>query len=411
MLHCKPNSDWDVRMSDYTSTIALPRETVPAWGAVVSMMLGVFGLVTAEFLPASLLSPMARDLGVTEGLAGQAVTTTAVLALVTSLLVTSVIRSLDRRLVLMSFSVLLIASNLLVAGAPSLGMLLLARMLLGVALGGFWTMSVAVTMRLVPMALIPRALSILFSGVSAATIFAAPFGSYVGSMAGWRDVFLMAAVLGGLALMVQFLTLPRMVPEGATPLRTLLALVRRPRMALGILAILLVFSAHFAFFTYMRPFLETITGVGAAGMAGIFLAFGIANFFGTMLGGVMLERKMRLTMVVLPLLMAVVGLGLAIFGHTPIAATALVALWGLAFGAMPVAWSTWMTRTVPDEAESGGGLLVATIQFAIAAGAALGGAVFDRTGVTSVFILGGVVSLAAVGIVLAVVRPAAPVES
>jgi predicted MFS family arabinose efflux permease len=182
-------------------------------------------------------------------------------------------------------------------------------------------------------------------------------------------------------------------------------------MGLGILAILLVFSAHFAFFTYMRPFLETVTGVGAAGMAGIFLAFGIANFFGTMLGGVMLEHKMQLTMVVLPLLMAVVGLGLAIFGHAPVAATALVALWGLAFGAMPVAWSTWMTRTVPDEAESGGGLLVATIQFAIAAGAALGGAVFDRTGVTSVFILGGVVSLAAVAIVLAVVRPAAPINA
>ena len=75
---------------------------------------------------------------------------------------------------------------------------------------------------------------------------------------------------------------------------------------------------------------------------------------------------------------------------------------------MPVAWSTWMTRTVPDEAESGGGLLVATIQLAIAAGAAVGGAIVDASGVTTVFILGGIVSVAAVGVVLAVVRPAAP---
>ena len=395
-------------MSDFTSTTIMRQETAPAWGAVVSMMLGVFGLVTAEFLPASLLSPIARDLGVTEGLAGQAVTTTAVVALVTSVLVTSVIRSLDRRLVLMSFSVLLIAANLVVASATSLGMLLLGRMLLGVALGGFWTMSVAVTMRLVPIALIPRALSILFSGVSAATIFAAPFGSYVGSLAGWRDVFLMAAVLGGVALLVQFLTLPRMVPQGATSLGTLFALVRRPRMGLGILALLLVFSGHFAFFTYIRPFLETVTRVDPAGMAGIFLAFGIANFFGTLLGGVVVERNLPLTMVALAVLMAVVGLGLAIFGHAPIAATALIALWGLTFGGMPVAWSTWMTRTVPDEAESGGGLLVATIQLAIAAGAAVGGAIVDASGVTTVFILGGIVSVAAVGVVLAVVRPAAP---
>jgi predicted MFS family arabinose efflux permease len=393
-------------MSDCASATAiLPQESAPAWGAVVSMMLGVFGLVTAEFLPASLLSPIAHDLGVTVGLAGQAVTTTAITALVTSLLVTSVIRSTDRRIVLMAFSVLLIGSNLMVATASSFTMLLLARISLGVALGGFWTMSVAVTMRLVPESLIPRALSILFSGVSAATIFAAPFGSYVGSTAGWRDVFLMAAVLGGLALVVQFLTLPRMVPQGATPLRTLVTLILRPRMALGIVTILLVFTGHFAFFTYFRPFLETITGVHAVGMAAIFLAFGIANFFGTLLGGLMVERNMRLTMMVLPLLMATVGFGLALFGHAPILAAALVVLWGLTFGVMPVAWSTWMTRTVPDEAESGGGLLVATIQLAIAVGAAIGGAVFDVSGVTNVFILGGVVALLAGAVVVAVVRP------
>ena len=139
------------------------------WGAVVSMMLGVFGLVTAEFLPASLLTPMARDLGVTEGVAGQAVTATATVALITSLLVATVTRRLDRRIVLLAFSILLIASNLLVAYAPSLAAVLAGRVLLGIAIGGFWTMSAATAMRLVPDALVPRALSIMFSGVSLAT--------------------------------------------------------------------------------------------------------------------------------------------------------------------------------------------------------------------------------------------------
>ncbi|WP_277987334.1 MFS transporter [Billgrantia tianxiuensis] len=120
------------------------------------MALGVFGLVTAEFLPASLLTPMAADLGVTEGMAGQAVTVTAAVALLTSLLISTATRRIDRRHVLLGFSMLLVASNLMVAFAPNLTVLLIGRVLLGMALGGFWTMSIATMMRLVPEDLVPR---------------------------------------------------------------------------------------------------------------------------------------------------------------------------------------------------------------------------------------------------------------
>ncbi len=92
----------------------------PAWGAVISMALGVFGLVTAEFLPASLLTPIAADLGITEGAAGQAVTVTAVVGMVASLLITSVARNIDRRHLMMTFSAFLVISNLMVAVAPGL---------------------------------------------------------------------------------------------------------------------------------------------------------------------------------------------------------------------------------------------------------------------------------------------------
>jgi predicted MFS family arabinose efflux permease len=396
-----------VSKSAQSAAAPSPRKA-PAWGAVFSMMLGVFGLVTAEFLPASLLTPMARDLGVTEGMAGQAVTATAIVALATSLLVATLTRRIDRRIVLLTFSVLLICSNLLVATASNLFFLVLARVLLGVALGGFWTLAAATTMRLVPEALVPRALSILFTGVSAATIFAAPFGSYVGEVAGWRAVFVMAAGLGMLALAVQFATLPRMAPHGLTRLRTLIEVLSRPQIGLAMFAIILVFAGHFAFFTYIRPFLETVSGVGVSGLAAILLGFGLANFLGTILGGFMLERDMRLTLILMPLTMGVLGLILAALGKAPLADAAMVALWGLAFGAVPVAWSTWLTRTVPDEAETGGGLLVAAVQLAIALGAAGGGAIFDTSGAAGVFTAGGGVLLLAALIVVAGVqsRPA-----
>lgn len=392
------------RAQPAASSAAAPAAS-PAWAAVGSMTLGVFGLVTAEFLPASLLTPMAADLGISEGTAGQAVTATATVALVASLLVATATRRIDRRLVLLGFTVLLIASNLVVAFAPDLASLLAGRVLLGVALGGFWAMSAALAMRLVPPALVPRALSIIFSGVSAATIFAAPVGSYLGDLLGWRAVFFIAAALAVVTLIAQLATLPRMAPSGSAGLRTLVEVLRRPGIGMGMLAAMLVFTGHFGFFTYIRPFLETVTGVGIGAVAGILLGFGVANFIGTLVAGRLLERSLSVSLVSAPVLMSGLGAGLVTLAGTPASDALMVALWGFAFGIVPVAWSTWLTRTVPDEAESAGGLLVAAVQLAIAVGAAGGGAIFDMDGVTGVFGAATLVLLAAVLIILAGVRP------
>jgi predicted MFS family arabinose efflux permease len=393
-------------MNDQTlrldSVAAIPRDK-PAWGAVFSMMLGVFGLVTAEFLPASLLTPMAADLRVTEGAAGQAVTATAAMALVASLLIAPATRGLDRRRVLLGFSFLLIVSNLLVAFAPNLPVLLGGRLLLGAALGGFWAMATAVVMRLVPATLIPRALSILFSGVSAATVLAAPVGSYLGDVLGWRDVMLIAAAIGALALVVQFATLPSLAPSGSARLSTLVEVAMRPGIGIALLAAALVFTGHFALFTYVRPYIEIVTHSGISAVSGVLLGFGVANFFGAYFGGMIIARSMRLTLVIMPLAMGIVGLALSVAGGSIVADAAMVALWGLAFGAVPVAWSTWLARSIPDEAESGGGLLVASIQLAITLGAALGGVVFDMTSPRGVFgAAGAVLVLAALVIGLGV---------
>jgi len=115
----------------------------PAWGAVFAMAFGVFGLITAEFLPVSLLTPIAASLQVSEGQAGQTVTVTALVALLTSLVIGTLTRRFDRRLVMLAFTLLLIASALLVALADSLPMILLARVLLGMAIGGFYRLSLA----------------------------------------------------------------------------------------------------------------------------------------------------------------------------------------------------------------------------------------------------------------------------
>ncbi|EPK7358117.1 MFS transporter [Kluyvera intermedia] len=376
----------------------------PAWRAVWSLGLGVFGLITAEFLPASLLTPMASSLGVTEGVAGQTVTATALVALVTGLLITSATKSIDRRWVLMFFTLLQIVSSLLVAFAPSLHVLLMGRLLLGVAIGGFWAMSTATAMRLVPAKDVPKALSIIFAGVSIATVVAAPLGSYLGSLIGWRNVFILCVIPGVLALFWQLWVLPSMRPENSGSLGTLFRVLRRPGMVGGLLATIFIFSGHFAFFTYLRPFLETVGRANVETISLILLGFGVANFIGTSIAGYLLARNLRLTLALVPFAMGILALTMVAYGHLALVDGLLVTLWGFAFGLVPVGWSTWLATTVADEAESAGGLMVASIQLAISAGAAGGGLVFDMNGANGVFTVSGVLLVAAMVLVFAGVR-------
>lgn len=383
--------------------------TSAAWMAVFSLAMGVFGLLTAEYLPASLLTPMAAALSVSEALAGQAVTVTAVVALFAGLLVPGLTRGIDRRVVLLGFSTLMIASNLLVALSSSMWVLLTMRVLLGIALGGFWSMAAAVAMRLVPPALLPRALSIIFSGIAVGTVVAVPLGSYLGGKYGWRSAFVAAAAVGLLTLAFQWFTLPRMAPRQPARLRTVLDVLLRPGIAIGMLGCVLAHTGHFALFTYIRPFLESTTGVGTDGLALMLLGFGIANFAGTMLAGWLMQRSLHMTLAVMPALVGVAGLALVLMPVSVAGQALLVAFWGLAFGGVPVAWSNWVARAVPDQAESAGGMVVASVQSSIAAGAAAGGAMFSFSGIAGVFLAGGILMLlAALLIALRVSVPSAP---
>lgn len=175
-------------MSDCLLNECTEIEERAAWPGVVSLALGVFGFITAELLPASLLTPMAKGLDISEAIAGQTVSATSIVALFAALLANVVTRGLDRRHVLAGFSVLLIVSNVMVATAPNLLVLMLARGLLGVGLGGFWSMATAIAIRLVPARSVPRALSVMFSGLSIGAIVAVPLGSYLGDLYGWRNV-------------------------------------------------------------------------------------------------------------------------------------------------------------------------------------------------------------------------------
>lgn len=154
------------------------------------MTLCVFVLIASEFMPVSLLTPIARDLGVTEGLAGRGIAISGALAVLTSLTLSTLAGKMNRKFLLLGMTVLMAGSGLIIALATSYLMYMVGRAMIGVAIGGFWSMSAATAIRLVPQHQVTRALAIFNAGNALATVVAAPLGSYLGATVGWRGAFL-----------------------------------------------------------------------------------------------------------------------------------------------------------------------------------------------------------------------------
>lgn len=380
-------------------TISVACDSKPAgpaaWGAVLAMSLAAFALVASEFMPVSLLTPLAADLHITEGQAGQSIAISGAFALLTSLCLTSVVGRLDRKTLLLALTGLMIASGTVAAFAPNYPLFMVGRALIGVAIGGFWSMSAATAMRLVPTADVPRALAILNGGNALATVIAAPAGSYLGGVIGWRGAFFCLVPVATLALAWLWFSLPALRPEHRQAPASMFALLKRPAVCLGMAAASLFFMGQFALFTYLRPFLETVTRVDVSTLSLMLLVLGVAGFIGTTLIGSVLKARMYPVLIAIPLIMAAIAVGLLIVGQSVAATTVLLAIWGLVATAAPVGWWTWLARTLPRDAEAGGGLMVAVVQLAIMLGATGGGLLFDASGHGATFAFSAAVLVAA----------------
>jgi predicted MFS family arabinose efflux permease len=370
---------------------SLPKQSFtgqPAWSAVGAMAMCVALLIASEFMPVSLLTPIASDLGATQGMAGQAISISGLFAVVTSLLIPAVASHFDRRRVLMALTGVMLASLVLIACAPNFAVLMVARSLLGITVGGFWALATATVMRLVPAESIPKALGLMYTGNAVAAAFAAPIGSYFGAIIGWRGTFWALAPFVVANLVWQWISLPSMPPQAANPVGKVLGLLKRPNVAFGMAGVMLSFAGAFATFTYLRPFLETYTGVTVPQLSMLLLGLGAAGFLGTYAATVMLGSHLYGLLRWLPLALGAVTLALLAVGHVFWAVALALVAWGALNAAIPVAWSTWLSKGIADEPESGGGLLVAAIQLAIMLGAALGGVLLDHLSITATLIGG-----------------------
>ncbi len=353
------------------------------WWAIFAMMLGVASLISAELLPVSLLTQMAQELNISTGVAGQMISTTAALAMFSGLVVPSLLKNNDRRTLILGFSSLLILSCFVTASATSFWFLLLARVLLGVAIGGFWAILTAVTMKLVPAHRVASAFSIIFSGVSLALVAAAPLGSFLGDKFGWRIVFIAVGAMAILVLLLQWITLPSVASEGQTHNNGMRKILARPGIKLAFIAMLLSFTGNQMLYIYMRPYMETYLNFNIEQVSISWVLFGIASFMGATFAGMLAQRALKQIMVGMPVAMVIVALTLLGGPHYPMLAYLLIACWGFFGAVLPIIWSTWITRALPDAAESAGGLYSASLQIAAIVGASFSGTFIDHLGIRS----------------------------
>ena len=320
-----------------------------AWPAVVSIALGSFALVFSEVIPVGLLGDISGHLRVSVGTGGLMVVVPAVAAAVAAPLLTLCSARLERRRVLVGLSALVLVSDVIAGIAPGIGVMLAARAVLGIGVGGFWVFGAGAAISLVSERARGTAVAVVSSGIFIATVASLPAASLIGTLTTWRAAFAVATVFAVIAVAAQLAAVPRLGPGGRVRPRSLLTVLTLPVPRIGLVAAGAIFFANFAAYTYIGPLLHTRAGLGASAITLVLLGFGLAGAVGNFTAGATVRRYLRATLM---------GSGLLI------AATA----------------QSWMARAMPANVEGGLALFVSALQGSLAAGSAVGGAIYDANG-------------------------------
>ncbi|WP_424640488.1 MFS transporter [Embleya sp. AB8] len=381
---------------DRTSVQAPEAASPRAWFSVGAIAVGTFAVVSTEMLPVGLLTPISSDLHVSDGTTGLAMTLAAVIAGIASPTVLVAAGRVDRRIVLAAMMIVLLASNAISALAPNFATLLVARILVGTSIGGFWAIGASLPVRLVPAHSVGRAGALIFGGVSVASVVGVPVGTMIGEWAGWRIAFAAMGVLSAAVLVALLILLPPLPADRAVRFGEIPAQLRRGSVLAGTVALVLMIAGHFGAYTYVRPILENIGDLGPGPIGGLLLGYGVAGVLGNVVAGAYATRPPHLNLALSAGVLTAAVVLLAVVGSwTPGTVVAMLA-WGLAYGAVPVALQTWVLRAAPDAPEAASAVFVSGFQLAIAAGSLLGGVAVDTVATASVLWFGAALGAATV---------------
>ena len=374
--------------------------------ALYALTAGAFGIGVTEFVIMGLLIEVGRDLGVSIPAAGLLISGYALGVVVGAPIMTVATGRWPRKMVLLVLMGIFTIGNLACAVAPDYWSLMAARVLTAFAHGTFFGVGSVVATSLVPENKKASAISVMFAGLTVATILGVPFGTWLGQAYGWRSTFAAVTVVGLFAMAAVALLVPKIeMREELTRLSDDLAVLMRPQVLLGLLTTILGWIGIFALFTYIAPILTRMSGFSDAAVSPILLLFGGGAIVGNLLGGRFADRWPVGSVFGTLLLLAVV-LGLvAVTAHSQIAIIIAVTL----LGAAAFATAAPLQMAVLRQASGAGQSLASSFNIAAfnlgnAIGAWLGGAVIAQVGLAAVPWIAALAPLAAVVVVLGAQR-------
>lgn len=380
------------------------------WLAIVFLGIGAFTIVTTELAPIGLLSAIAHDIGRSESAVGLTVTLYAWVGAASALLAAVALGRMARKPLLIALMLCLALSNGAAMLADGFGFLLAARAFGAIAHGLFWAVIAASAAQIAPPRHVGLATSIVFGGVSAASVLGVPLATLIGQESSWRIAF---GAVGALSLVVAFgmlAVLPRLEQADSGDAKAALGAVLRRMDLWGIyVATAFAVTGHFAAFTFIEPFLREAPGMQATMVIALLFGFGAAGLAANFLTGIFIDRYLR---AFLMLALALMTLALIVLGTAGtrigiVGIGAMLVLWGASISAIFVGFQTWILRTAGAAAMPASAVYVAIFNAAIGSGAMIGASVLSHSGFAAVMIVGGLGGAVSILVVLALGRPAA----
>ncbi|WKB50583.1 MFS transporter [Eleftheria terrae] len=370
--------------------------------ALYALTIGAFGIGTTEFVIMGLLLQVAADLQVGIAAAGLLISGYAMGVFVGAPLLTAATGRLPRKTALTALMVVFTLGNLACALAPDYATLMVARVLTSLAHGTFFGLGAVVATGLVAPDRKASAISIMFTGLTVATLLGVPAGAWLGLHFGWRSTFWAVSAIGVLATAVILWLVPadRQDRPAGLSLADEVKVLARPQVLLGLLATVVGFAGLFAVFTYIQPLLTRVSGFSEAAVSGILLVFGVGMIAGNLVGGRLADRWPVAALLASLLVLALVLLGMGWAVHRPVAAVVFTGL----LGAAAFATVSPLQMRVLQKAEGAGQHLASSLNIAAfnlgnALGAWLGGRVIDQgSGLAAVTWVAALVTLLGLGV-------------
>ncbi|WP_288384882.1 MFS transporter [uncultured Acinetobacter sp.] len=344
------------------------------WIALIVLSLSSFAIVTTELAPIGLLSALAHDLNQSEAITGLIVTGYGWVAAISALCSIVLLIRFPRKMVLMIMLLILAISNIIVAYSSSFNMIFSARIIGAIAHGSFWALIGAVAYSLVPKHQLGLATSIIFSGVSVASILGVPLASYLTQLSSWRLAFEFLGLLSFIVCILILLFVPK-IPDQA-PLASGFFKKVLQHSTLNRLFILtaLIISSHFAAFTFIEPFLSQIAQLESGQITLLLLVFGLTGLIGNILAGKLIDRHLH-TIILVSLVFisgSVFAFGYLGYHVTLSIAIVFLALWGVSIASIFVGLQTWVLKQADDLASAASAIYVAVFNASIGLGALIG---------------------------------------